>query len=187
MKKPHIIYILICCFFVSASPAQSVYIPLDRDYYHILDRYMLLEKETIAFHTAFKPYRRDQTALFLDSLMKKDKVWNTVDRFNLSYLRDDNWTFSDKPTPSSKRPWKGLYRKPAVFFHYRDSVFDLHINPVLYLGGGVDEGKNLYFRNTRGIELHGSIDRKVGFYTFVTTTNIQLPPWVGEYALQHGA
>lgn len=187
MKKTRIICLLICCLFVSASPAQSVYIPLDRDYYHLLDRYILLEKETNTFKTAFKPYRRDQTALFLDSIMQKATVWNKVDRFNLAYLRDDNWEFSEKLTASSNRPWKGLYRKPADFFHYRDSLFDLHINPVLYLGGGVDEGKIFYFRNTRGIEIHGSVDRKVGFYTFVTATNIKLPPWVDVYARHHGA
>ena len=182
MRKTHLICFLICYLFSNASPAQSSYIPLDRDYYHLLDRYILLDKEAKPFPTAFKPYRRDQTALFLDSLAPPAGIWNKIDHFNLVYLRNDNWEFSEKATASSDSPRKGLYRKPADFFHYRDSLFDIRINPVVYFGGGIDGRKNFYFRNTRGIEFHGRIDRKVGFYTFLTATNINLPPWVDNYA-----
>src|SRR5690606_5091123 len=85
-------------------------------------------------------------------------------------------------------PWMGLYKKPSDFFHYRDDVFDIHINPVLYFRGGTGAMQgDFQFRNTRGIRLRGSIDRRIGFYTFLSTTETVFPSWVHSYAMKNGA
>lgn len=169
--------------------AQSAYAPMDRDYYHLIDRYAIIEGEiNDRFHTTFKPYRRDLISGWVDELARDTAAQNTIDRFNLTYLKNDNWEFSATPTLGSRRPWKGIYQKPADFFHYRDSVFDLHINPVLYFSGGKVMGEDEFrFRNTRGVALRGSIDRKIGFYTSLTTTETFLPTWIDDYARHNGA
>ncbi|MEX2593534.1 MAG: hypothetical protein WD426_12240 [Anditalea sp.] len=188
MKK-FLIFGVVCTMILSELTAQSAYAPIDRDYYHLLDRYGIVnggmdEK----FHTGFKPFRRDDIAAFVNTLGQDQYLWNKVNRFNISYLRNDNWEFSQHTIPVSRNPWKGLYKKPSDFFHYRDSIFDIHINPVLYFQGGIESGKQHFqFRNTRGIEMRGSIDRKVGFYTFLTTTESTLPSWVHNYARNNGA
>lgn len=173
----------------SESAAQSAYASFDRDYYHLIDRYDILGNDvTDKFHTGFKPYRRDAIAAFVNSLYTEVPTWGRVDRFNISFLRDDNWEFFLPTPPDSKRHWKGIYLKPADFFHYRDSVFNIHINPIIYFSGGkVPGASGFQFRNTRGIELRGSIDRRVGFYTNLSMTETQLPPWVQDYAIQNGA
>lgn len=169
--------------------AQAAYAPFNRDYYHMLDRYEILTGASSQnAGSGFKPYRRDEIAAFVDSLPQQNKQWTGSDMFNFNYLTNDNWEFSSKETPDSKRPWKGLYKKPSDFYHYRDSVFDVHINPLIYFRGGVVSGdQDFQFRNTRGIEIRGRIDRKVGFYTFLTTTETNLPPWTHAYAQYNGA
>ncbi|MCH7414783.1 hypothetical protein MM213_14880 [Belliella sp. R4-6] len=190
MKKFFLLSLLLSVFLLSAF-GQGAYAPFNRDYYHIIERYEILKGEmNPVFHTGVKPYRRDQVASFLnDYLTDSVSPGNSVDNFNINYLRNDNWEFSLPESGNSTKPFLGkLYRKQSDFFHYRDSVFDVHINPVLYLAGGRETNQDEFrFRNTRGIELRGSIDRKIGFYTYLTTTQTVFPSWVGAYAENNGA
>jgi len=170
--------------------SQGAYAPFDRDYYHLIERYEI-QQGTMnpSFHTGFKPYRRDQIAAFLDSLSTSVKLTSRSDKQNLSYLRNDNWEFLNEEPEGSKTPiLKTIYRKPADFFHHKDAVFDIHVNPVVYLSGGVEQGQDeIRFRNTRGIELRGSVDNKVAFYTYLTTTQTLYPSWITRYARNNGA
>jgi hypothetical protein len=59
--------------------------------------------------------------------------------------------------------------------------FDLHVNPVLYLGAGKDSRRDeMLFVNTRGVEVRGMVDNKVGFYTILTDNQALLPSFVAE-------
>lgn len=188
MKKT-LLFAAFWCIGLLKLGAQSAYAPIDRDYYHLIDRYAILNNEAgHNFQSTFKPYRKDAIAAYLDLLEMDSLVWGKVDRFNFAFLRNDNWEFSSLPTPRSRKSWKGLYTRPSDFFHYKDSIFDLHINPVIYFSGGKVPGENTFqFRNTRGIELRGSIDQKIGFYTSFLTTETNLPPWIRQYAIYNGA
>ncbi|EOZ99134.1 hypothetical protein A33Q_0737 [Indibacter alkaliphilus LW1] len=190
MKNKLLFACSILLFFSENSFGQGAYIPYNRDYYHLIERYEILEgKNNPIFHTGFKPYRRDQVASYLDTLATGKLIQSNADRFNLNYLSNDNWEFIDRETENSKKPLLGgLYRKPSDFFHYRDSIFDFHINPVIYLSGGMEPNQeNFRMRNSRGVEFRGSIDRKVSFYTYFTTTQTIFPSWVKEYVEQNGA
>ncbi len=170
--------------------AQSAYIPYKTDYYHLINRYEIIQGElNEQFHTGFKPYRRDQVAGFVGQLTEQPSGWGQVDRFNLEYLKNDNWEFSEDNTAMSRKPFlKKLYRKPSDFYHYRDKVMDVHINPVIYLRGGIESGADEQnFRNTRGVAIRGSVDRKVGFYTFLSTNEVIFPSWITEYIKHNGA
>ncbi|MBT0812227.1 hypothetical protein KIH41_13155 [Litoribacter ruber] len=169
--------------------AQSAYLPFDRDKYHLIERYEIRNGEfSPDFNTGFKPYRRDRVVKYLDSLTVQNQSLGKVDAFNLQYLRDDSWEFSGLPTTESEKPLWGIYRKPSDFYHYRDRFFDLHVNPVISLGGGVERGQeDLRFINSRGIELRGSVDRKIGFYTFMTMNEVVFPTWMDAYTRENGA
>ncbi|MFC4873101.1 hypothetical protein [Negadavirga shengliensis] len=169
--------------------AQSAYIPYNRDYYHLIDRYEILNGSfSGTFHTGTKPYRRDQLADFLKNFEENLFMESRSDLFNLRYLRQDSWEFHEEEAPVAKKSLgKNFYKTPSDFFYYRDSVFDVHVNPVIYFQGGVETGRDWRFRNTRGVEVRGSIDRKVGFYTFLTSTDLVYPGWVREYAVYNGA
>ncbi|KEO73333.1 hypothetical protein [Anditalea andensis] len=169
--------------------AQSAYLPIDRDYYHIIDRYVIkCGPFSDMVSTGIKPYRRDHVAEFLDSLSKNILNFTSVDRFNISYLKDDNWEFSKAETRGNENVLWGLYRKPADFYHFRDKHFDFHLNPVISFGAGQEYGvENRRFRNTRGLQMRGSIDRKIGFYTYLSMNEVRFPSWLDAYIQHKGA
>ena len=187
------LFIVVFGLFSLAQQAlgQGAYIPYDRDYYHKIDRYEILQGGTNPFfNTGYKPYRRDILAQYLDSLAENPAVIRSkADQFNLDYLSQDNWEFSEREIPESKKPFlKSLYRRPGDFAHYEGEDFGIHLSPVLYLSGGMetDNDRNPA-RLARGLVLRGSVDKKVGFYTYLTTSEVFFPSWVKSYAENNGA
>ncbi|WP_425636084.1 hypothetical protein ACPUEN_11865 [Algoriphagus yeomjeoni] len=183
--------ILVSLFFLPLFAfAQGSYIPYDRDYYHKIERYEILQgKNNPVFHTGAKPYRRDHLAQFLDSIANDAVIRTSVDRFNLAYLSQDNWEFVSRETPLSKNPlFDAIYKRPGDFAYYNSDEFDIHVSPVLYLNGGIepDNDRNPN-RLSRGVVLRGSIDNKVGFYTYFTSSEAFFPSWVKGYTEHNGA
>lgn len=172
------------------SHAQSTNAPLNEEYYHRIDRYEIKAGHTVnEIFTTVKPYKRSAIAAMIDSLDKNDGVFSSAaDRFNLSYLRNDNWEWSRSATNDSPTPvFKELYKKKSDLYHIDEPEFDLHINPVLFAGVGKDSqtGSSL-FVNTRGVEIRGMIDKKIGFYTFLSENQARYPAYVSDYSNVYG-
>ena len=169
---------------------QSAYIPLNADYYYLLDRYEIKSgKFSPNYFTSFKPYRRDHVAGFIDSLSHKNTLISESDRFNLSYLGIDSWEFTRSPDADSEKAlWKKLYRKKSDFVHVDVEDFDLHLNPVIYWAVGNDgDSDPRPFVNTRGVELRGRIDNRIAFYSFLGENQTVFPFYGQEYVLNQGA
>jgi hypothetical protein len=169
----------------SLAQAQSSYAPLNEDYYHWVDRYEIKSgKIRPEIFTGVKPYKRSDIAAFVDSLHQGDAnvFTSKTDQFNYTYLRNDNWEWSRAETSDAKKPFlKYLYRKKSDLYHVDIEALDLHINPVIYFGLGKDSRiDDLAFINTRGVELRGMIDKKVGFYTYLTDNQAVLPSYVWD-------
>ncbi len=165
-----------------ATIAQSTNASLNEDYYHWLDRYEIKGgRVSSELFTTIKPYKRSAIAAYLDTLAAKNQVFTSnADKFNLEYLRNDNWEWTRPATNDSERPiWKKLYRKKSDMAHVDIPDFDLHVSPVLYAAFGNDsERSGLSYINTRGVEIRGMIDKKVGFYTFLGENQSVLPYYV---------
>ncbi|WP_114751693.1 hypothetical protein [Pleomorphovibrio marinus] len=171
------------------SYGQGAYLPFDRDNYHLIERYEIKKGElSPVFHTGFKPYRRADLATYFEESIPDSIFKSKSDLFNQTYFLRDNWEFYGDQHPESRKSWGGIYETPADFYFYRDSVFDVHLDPVIYFRGGLENGAGDFrFRNTRGLALRGSIDRKIGFYTYLSTTDLIFPSWVRDYAQDKGA
>lgn len=170
--------------------AQGSYIPYEREYYHRIERYEILQGQNNPFfQTGFKPYRRDIVAKYLDSLVNDQVIQSSSDRFNLAYLAQDNWEFVNQETPESKNPFlKKIYRRPGDFAHYYSDDFDIHLSPVLYISGGMETDNDQNpAQLSRGIVVRGAIDKKVSFFTYMTTSEVFFPSWVKNYAAYNGA
>lgn len=172
-------------FLVSvAAVGQSTNATLNEDYYHWIDRYEIKSGKIIPeIFTTIKPYKRDAIIRFLDTLNTREGIFDSKsDQFNLEYLRNDSWEWSRAETSDSKKPFlKALYKKKSDLVYVDKPEFDLHVNPVLYLSVGNDTRRDaLITNNTRGIEIRGMIDRKIGFYTFVGENQSVLPMYVQE-------
>src|SRR5690606_2106450 len=81
---------------------QSAYAPVDRDYYHLIDRYGILHGELGDFYTTVKPFIRSRTAHYVVSLEDNMEVVNPIDKFNINYLKNDNWEFAPTPTEDAQ-------------------------------------------------------------------------------------
>lgn len=181
------------CFLLLLIPAvsfsQSTYVPLNEDYYHRIDRYEVKSGEIIPqLFTSVKPYKRSAIIGYIDSLRSIGVLTSASDEFNLEYLNNDSWEWSSATTSDSQRPFlKHFYRKKSDLYSVSTSDFDLHINPVLYLGAGKDSRRDeTLFINTRGVEVRGMVDKKVGFYTYLADNQALLPSYVSDQMASTG-
>ncbi|UXP33336.1 hypothetical protein N6H18_05145 [Reichenbachiella agarivorans] len=169
-----------CSYVVSA---QSVYAPLNQDYYHLIDREEVLNRDfSPSIHSSYKPYRRVDIVTQVDSL--------AVNANNKKYLLTDNWEHVEdgEKFAMSRKPFlKWFYRSKSDFYHVNTEMFKLKISPVLYLGLGNDSNAAARpFVNTRGLELRGSIDEKVGFYSYIGENQALFPQYVQDYTSAYG-
>jgi hypothetical protein len=156
---------------------------MNDDYYHLIDRYEIKHgvMDSARF-SSVRPYYRQYAAL--NAAMHHTRYKNNRrDDFNLKYIVNDSWEWSDTNWHVSKKPiLKYLYRESPDLFSVDIPDFNLHINPVLYLSGGVDNRASAYpFINTRGVELRGIIDGKVGFYSFLAENQIRFPEYGNDF------
>jgi hypothetical protein len=172
---------LIFLFACAQTLAQSNYAPLNEDYYHWIDRYEVKAGRVYPqLFTTIKPYKRSDIVAFVDSVQRADVFQSRADLFNYEYLRNDNWEWSQAETSNSRKPvLRHFYKKKSDFFYVDEEAFDLHVNPVIYLGAGQDSQlDDRLFINTRGVEVRGMVDRKVGFYTYLADNQSMLPSYV---------
>lgn len=177
-------FFLLFFFFALQVFSQSTNATLNEDYYHWIDRYEIKSGKIVpGFFTSVKPYKRDAIIRYLDTLATDASIFSSrSDQFNLTYLRNDSWEWSHAETNTSKKPiLKSLYKKKSDLVYVDVPEFDLHVSPVLYVGAGSDSRlSNAITTNTRGIEIRGMIDRKIGFYTFLGENQSVLPLYVQE-------
>jgi len=185
LKLPLVLFFSSLALWVNA---QSTNASLNEDYYHWIDRYETKSgRISPELFTTVKPYQRKAIVAFADSLAQQEVFTSKADQFNLEFLRNDNWEWSQVESSNSRKPFlKTIYKKKSDFFKVESEDFDLHVNPVLYFAGGKDSRQSdALFTNTRGIEVRGMIDKKIGFYTFVFDNQSILPQYVQDPISQY--
>jgi hypothetical protein len=170
------------------SHGQSVNASLNEDYYHWIDRYETksgqLAKELF---TTVKPYQRKAIIAYSDTLSANGVYNSKADAHNLNFLKNDSWEWSGNESGNSEKPFlKYFYKKKADFLSVDKEDFELHVNPVLYWSLGKDNNiDDILYVNTRGIEVRGTVDKKIGFYTFFFDNQSLLPQYVEDETQRH--
>jgi len=187
-KKLLFLTLYICISTSYFSKAQSTFAPLNEDYYHLIDRYEIKRgKFSEGFHTTVKPYTRKGIVQLVDSVFEDTSIYlSQQDKFNLEYLQNDSWEWAkhDLIGKSRKPIWNALYFRKADAYSSSNDVFDIHVNPVIDFEIGSCEGpsgKRSLSLNTRGVEIRGIINQKVGFYTFITDNQASVPDYVKDF------
>lgn len=171
--------LFLLCF--NSVNGQGVYIPIDQDYSELLDRYEILSNQTASeFHTSVKPYNRKFIAEFIDSVQLDSSQLSSRDRYNIQYLKNDNWEWSNAQL-NEKPLLKTFYKRPSGLFTVDIEDFVLQVNPVIYFSAGKDFDDEKLFLNTRGAEIRGVIAEKVGFYAFMADNQGFFPGYVDQY------
>jgi len=202
-----LIYVFFILITSSYAQAQSSFVPINDDYYHLIDRLEIKRgKFSEGFHSNVKPFERKAIVQLTDSILKEGNVslterdWETID-----YLREDSWEFTNgfaatdsaryarlsRLDPGNKfKVFKGrkangqrkFWQHPADFYSYHDKDFDLHLNFTTNNFVGSDNNINSPLWLTgRGIEIRGMINEKLGFYTFVGDNQGVFPKYVTDY------
>ncbi|MDO7848270.1 hypothetical protein Q5H92_18025 [Hymenobacter sp. M29] len=179
---------------VEVKPSKTTqganYVPYDPDTYRLIDRYAIKFGPDSLHdpHTSVRPYTRAAAArlgermLSPDSLTRSGGSLSRADRFNAQYLLKDNWANSRRGAAlneSAKPVLTYFYRDQTDLYHVETKDFTLRVNPVLLLQGGKDSDlSGLRYVNTRGVQLEGTIDQKLGFYTFLADNQQAVPGYV---------
>ncbi len=165
-------------------PAQSTFAPYNRDYYHLIDRLSIKYGSQLDFfQNTHKPLQRSYIS---DLILKANEFrdgMSSQDLFNLDYLSNDNWMWTKSKTSDSKKTlWDLFYLKKSDLYYYNGENFKFHLNPVIDFTFGKDsDNDETLFTNTRGAEAYGSIDGKIGFYSFLSTTQSRFAQYVFDY------
>jgi len=171
---------------------QSANLSLNRDYYHLIDRFEIMSGHfSQSFHSHVKPIQRMQIAAFTDSIYADAVLISTFskrDQFNLQYLATDNWEWSNNDSSDSRKPFlKAIYRKKPDFFNVEEGDFDLHVSPVIYWSGGTESASDITtYTNTRGVDIRGNIAKRLGFYSFLSTTQAIYPDYLRNWTSRNG-
>lgn len=179
--------LILLSIFVLKVNAQSTYIPLNRDYYHLIDRYEILSGTLPKqFQSGVKPFERKSVAEFIDSVSIDSSMLSRADSFNLQYLKNDNWEWSSGAHKSKKPFLNNFYERPAAFYSVNTPDFTLQANPVIYFSygrelksGGINSRE--LFQNTRGVVVRGLISKKLGFYSLLTDNQAYFPNYVNTF------
>ncbi|RNI32649.1 hypothetical protein EFA69_04860 [Rufibacter immobilis] len=169
-------------FLAGPVMAQDATVPLNQDVYRLIDRYHI-KYPTENLHTSFKPYGRAKVAE-LGEAARQDAVSGTrPDEYNVNYLLNDNWNHTrfSRDNENPRPVLRHFYTNKTDLYHYESPEFTLRVNPVLGLQAGKDnETDGLRYINSRGVQVEGTIDGKLGFYTFLADNQAKLPGYVNH-------
>ena len=190
MTKKALFILVLIVVYAKISVAQSTNIPLNKDTYHLIDRLEILSGDMAPnHHSAVKPYTRKSIGQFTDSVQTLGVNSSKQDNFNLEYLQNDNWEWVDSSSNVSKRPFlKVFYKNKSDLFYGADKeeAIGVHVSPVLYLSYGGESAQQEYtYINTRGVQVRGLIDKKVGFYAFISENQARFPVYVQDFVKEN--
>ena len=97
---------------------------------------------------------------------------------NLSYASRNSSRYFKREKPILKY----FYQTPANFFEVDDEHFHLRANPIFNFQYSIDSNdEQPVFLNLRGLEIRGSIDDRIYFYTNVHEQQARYPTYVNDY------
>lgn len=157
-----------------AALGQDTDLPLNGWIYPAIDRWDIQSGSSL--HTTVRPMSRRYVREIAGNKIKS----TPGNDFDLAYLLKESSEYSDS-IPSQKPLLKYFFKHPPDFVSHYDEDVDLHFNPVVYFGLGHDSNAGkLTYTNTRGVELRGTIDDKISFYSLLTENQARYPNYVNQ-------
>lgn len=202
--KIHFVLASVILFLSGPVTAQTSYLQLGEDEYHLLDR---LETKSGSLSDELflnaSPVSRKSAVSFLE----KQKRWfqaeesgvllNKVDRYNLEHAISisGEWAADENGALDSRTSWfNTFYKKQPDFLYVKTKDFFLSVNPVIsfqymseqFKTGGASETQGL-LASSRGAEIRGWISKRIGFYTYITDNQEQPVSYVTNWIHKHQA
>lgn len=184
-----ILCLIFTLFILQNISAQSTFTNLNTDYLYIIDRLEIKSDSLLNIHTSCKPYERK----YLVNEFQKQTIDSNIeiskqDNFNKQYILNDNWEFSNQNIISKKPFLKLFYKTPSALYNHNDNNFKIQINPIIQTVIGKEKNEIGYnYINTKGIEIRGIINEKIGFYSIITDNQIKFNNYVNNFINHYGA
>jgi len=204
-------FLLSCSVFsIHTCFAQTTFLPLGSEDYHVLDRIETLSgRLSDSISNGDKPESRKNAVNYIENLQSGQKATTSnntapkaklsnIDLYNMQQMISENgeWTPNSEGAIASKHPWFHTFYTRQYDFIYvntEDFVFDknffLIINPVtdnivtMQHNDPQPSGiSKTVLYSSRGAELRGWISKKVGFYTSITDNQEQFPYYIYNWA-----
>lgn len=174
--------IIFIVFFTCNIFSQNTYLPLNHFSYELISRKDITDT-SVDFSTTIKPYLRSDLAEYLQQtdFANDHLLFSKKELFNNNYLEHEMAEFYDNNDSEKGKLLKYFYKQPNAFYSVNEKDFFLYLNPVLYNTIGLSNNTSfIKYQNTRGIELRGGIDKKIGFYFFAIDNQVVAPDYVNE-------
>ena len=173
MKNIPLLFLLFSC---SIALGQSTDIPLHSPAYSAYDEWDI-KAEKSSF-TSVKPISRKE----MIRVAQADTIgMSRSEKFDRSYIMIEGRAYLDSLAPNRKAFLGRLYEYNSDMISIRTPDFDFHLNPVVYFGVGRESlTDDKLFQNYRGLELRGTIDNKVSFYSMLTDNQARYPSYVQQ-------
>lgn len=162
--------------------AQSTFVPLGNNAYDIIDRMEI--KSGALSHIIFsdvKPYTRMNADAFAEMMDSSKTIsFSRVDRQNLYYIFSDNGEWYSRGEIQSKDTiLKWFYQTKADLYSHVSNAFTIKVNPVFYFTAGAEpDSSKIVAQNSRGFNIRGWIDKKIGYYADFLETDALEPGYV---------
>lgn len=189
--KTQVIYVLLVKVMVFGAIAQSSFLPAGHSWHAFAERLEIKSGgNSPQLHSMLKPFERKA---LVDFLMFADSTvgrLSATDRLIIQNIIAGNAEWAPSAPQPSQRPFMGrFYKTPENFYQVNQDELFLVINPVLNLQMGNEASRDVWlYQNTRGVELRGSINQKVGFYSYLADNQARFPLYVDQkIASQEGA
>ena len=168
--------VLWCSLVLGQAPLTSNFFN-----YHLVDRYEITTGHLDSFvFTATKPYSRAALANSVRIMAGP----SDADKFNLDYLYVDLQEYTGTSLANYSL-WgsRTFYTRKNALYYVDHQVkgrqqLQLLVNPILGFEGGFSTTDSLQsYRNSRGVQIRGSIGGKVGFFTQATENQFRFPDY----------
>lgn len=168
--------------------AQADPISLNTKQYVLLNRLDIqLQNDSILGFTTTKPYNRKLITERLDYIDSLDKAGSSklrlsaVDRHNLrsAFLSNVEWSKRNSGLFRTNEPlFEHFYKNQAHLYSVKTDDFFLSVNPVLNVQFGKSNDGTSIYQNTRGVVIRGNIDKRIGFWSYLTDNQERYPVYV---------
>lgn len=125
---------------------------------------------------------------------KKEPVLNKeyVDSTNTFYRLSNNQVSASQTSEyyitRDKPILKYFYKTPGNFFELDREYFHIKLNPIInFKVANARDDDELIFQNTRGIEVRGSIDDRIYFYSNILENQSRFADYVNDRIVKDGA
>jgi hypothetical protein len=203
LKTNLIFFFIYSCF--NCVNAQGIFYPLSNEaLYHHIDRFDILYGGNNVLQTSTKGYTNKDILKYAIWLDSSKFLFSKADKVLLETIFDDENRLLSQSEPNRKRSSvemidsvskyknikklisKHFYKTPANLFEIQTQYFELKVNPILNVKMAFEKDDDQpIFYNQRGIELRGSIDDKLYFYSNILESQARFPNyvnnWIGKY------